>query len=42
MRGRISIGRLLPGILLALAVAVVVLNWTYGRLPAEPEPAGRG
>jgi pimeloyl-ACP methyl ester carboxylesterase len=37
---RISIGRLLLGILLALAVAVVVLNWTYGRLPAEPKPTG--
>jgi pimeloyl-ACP methyl ester carboxylesterase len=24
----------------ALALAVVVLNWTYGRLPAEPKPAG--
>jgi pimeloyl-ACP methyl ester carboxylesterase len=26
------------GILLVLAVAVVVLNWTYGRLPSEPRP----
>jgi pimeloyl-ACP methyl ester carboxylesterase len=24
----------------ALALAVVVLNWTYGRLPAEPKPTG--
>ncbi|MHB8234866.1 MAG: alpha/beta fold hydrolase [Solirubrobacteraceae bacterium] len=24
----------------ALAVAVVVLNWTYGRLPSEPKPSG--
>jgi pimeloyl-ACP methyl ester carboxylesterase len=24
----------------ALAVAIVVLNWTYGRLPSEPRPAG--
>lgn len=40
MGGRISIGRLLLGILLALVVAVVVLNWTYGRLPAEPKPTG--
>jgi pimeloyl-ACP methyl ester carboxylesterase len=24
----------------ALAVAVIVLNWTYGRLPAEPRPSG--
>lgn len=23
-----------------LALAVVVLNWTYGRLPAEPKPTG--
>jgi pimeloyl-ACP methyl ester carboxylesterase len=23
-----------------LALAVVVLNWTYGRLPAEPRPTG--
>jgi pimeloyl-ACP methyl ester carboxylesterase len=23
-----------------LALAVVVLNWTYGRLPAEPHPSG--
>jgi pimeloyl-ACP methyl ester carboxylesterase len=38
--GKISVGRLLLGILLTLAVAVVVLNWTYGRLPAEPKPTG--
>lgn len=25
-------------ILLALAIVVVVLNWTWGRLPAEPSP----
>jgi pimeloyl-ACP methyl ester carboxylesterase len=23
-----------------LALAIVVLNWTYGRLPAEPKPTG--
>jgi pimeloyl-ACP methyl ester carboxylesterase len=40
VRGRVSIGRLLLGILLTLIVAVVVLNWTYGRLPAEPKPTG--
>ncbi|HEY2141000.1 MAG TPA: alpha/beta hydrolase [Solirubrobacteraceae bacterium] len=40
MHGRISIGRLLLGALLILAVAVVVLNWTYGRLPSEPKPSG--
>jgi pimeloyl-ACP methyl ester carboxylesterase len=27
-------------VLAALALAVVVLNWTYGRLPAEPKPHG--
>ena len=27
-------------ILLVLAAAVIVLNWTYGRLPAEPKPTG--
>jgi pimeloyl-ACP methyl ester carboxylesterase len=26
--------------LAALALAVIVLNWTYGRLPAEPKPRG--
>jgi pimeloyl-ACP methyl ester carboxylesterase len=26
--------------LTALALAVVVLNWTYGRLPGEPKPHG--
>jgi pimeloyl-ACP methyl ester carboxylesterase len=40
MRGEISLGRLLLCILLTLAVAVVALNWTYGRLPSEPRPAG--
>lgn len=29
------------GALLALAVLVVVLNWTWGRLPSEPKPTGR-
>jgi pimeloyl-ACP methyl ester carboxylesterase len=24
----------------AIALAVVVLNWTYGRLPSEPKPSG--
>jgi pimeloyl-ACP methyl ester carboxylesterase len=27
-------------VLAALALIVVALNWTYGRLPAEPKPAG--
>jgi pimeloyl-ACP methyl ester carboxylesterase len=35
-----SIKRSLLGLLAMLALAVVVLNWTYGRLPAEPKPAG--
>jgi pimeloyl-ACP methyl ester carboxylesterase len=39
-RGPIRIRRLLLTILAALALAVVVLNWTYGRLPAEPHPTG--
>jgi pimeloyl-ACP methyl ester carboxylesterase len=33
--------RLLARILLGLALVVVVLNWTYGRLPATPRPSGR-
>lgn len=36
----ISIRRLLLIILAVLAATVVVLNWTYGRLPAEPKPTG--
>lgn len=40
MRGGISIRRLLLIVLAALAATVVVLNWTYGRLPAEPKPTG--
>ncbi len=40
MRRRPSILRLGLVVLAILAVAVVVLNWTYGRLPDEPEPAG--
>ncbi len=40
MRGRISIKRLLLIVVAALALTVVVLNWTYGRLPAEPAPTG--
>jgi pimeloyl-ACP methyl ester carboxylesterase len=32
--------RLLLYALAALVLAVVVLNWTYGRLPAEPKPHG--
>jgi pimeloyl-ACP methyl ester carboxylesterase len=40
VRRGISRGRLALGVLLTLAVAVLVLNWTYGRLPAEPKPIG--
>ena len=40
MRRRPSIRRLLALALAALVVAVVALNWTYGRLPGEPRPAG--
>jgi pimeloyl-ACP methyl ester carboxylesterase len=40
VHGRISIKRLLLILVAALAVVVVVLNWTYGRLPAEPKPTG--
>jgi pimeloyl-ACP methyl ester carboxylesterase len=32
--------RLLRAVLAALVLAVVALNWTYGRLPAEPKPTG--
>jgi pimeloyl-ACP methyl ester carboxylesterase len=32
--------RLLLRVLLGLALVVVVLNWTYGRLPATPRPVG--
>jgi pimeloyl-ACP methyl ester carboxylesterase len=40
MRRRLPVRRLLLALLATLAVAVVVLNWTYGRLPAEPKPTG--
>jgi len=40
MRGRVSVRRLLLLFLGALALVVFVLNWTYGRLPAEPAPTG--
>jgi pimeloyl-ACP methyl ester carboxylesterase len=40
VRGRISIKRLLLIVVGVLALAVVVLNWTYGRLPSEPKPTG--
>jgi len=37
---RFSIRRAVLAILAVLALAVIVLNWTYGRLPAEPKPTG--
>jgi pimeloyl-ACP methyl ester carboxylesterase len=40
VRGRGSIGKVLLLLLGVLAVVVVALNWTYGRLPAEPVPSG--
>lgn len=33
--------RIVLGLLLALAALVVILNWTWGRLPGEPERTGR-
>jgi pimeloyl-ACP methyl ester carboxylesterase len=33
--------RIVLGIVLALVALVVVLNWTWGRLPGEPERTGR-
>ncbi len=39
-RRRVQLRRLLLGLIAVLALAVVVLNWTYGRLPAEPKPTG--
>lgn len=35
-----GIRKLLLGLLAVLALSVVVLNWTYGRLPGEPRPTG--
>lgn len=40
MRLKLPHPRLLLGALLAIFVAVVVLNWTYGRLPATPRARG--
>jgi pimeloyl-ACP methyl ester carboxylesterase len=40
MRRRASIRRRLLYAVGLLALVVVVLNWTYGRLPAEPRPTG--
>jgi pimeloyl-ACP methyl ester carboxylesterase len=40
-RTRPSIRKILLGGVLGLAAVVVVLNWTYGRLPATPRRTGR-
>lgn len=40
MHRRMRIRRALLVVVAALAVIVVALNWTYGRLPAEPKPTG--
>jgi pimeloyl-ACP methyl ester carboxylesterase len=40
-RSRPSIRKLLLWGVPALAVVAVVLNWTYGRLPATPHPTGQ-
>lgn len=38
---QVSKKRIALGVLLALAAVVVLLNWTWGRLPGEPEQTGR-
>lgn len=40
-RTRPSIRKILLWGLFALAAVVVVLNWTYGRLPTTPHPTGK-
>jgi pimeloyl-ACP methyl ester carboxylesterase len=35
-----QVRRILLRVAAALALIVVALNWTYGRLPAEPKPTG--
>ncbi len=40
-RSRPSVRKLILWSALALALVVVVLNWTYGRLPATPHPTGK-
>ena len=40
VRHRLGIPKLLLIGVGVLAVVVVALNWTYGRLPAEPKPTG--
>ncbi len=38
--GGVSIKRLLLALLGVCVLAIVVLNWTYGRLPVTPRPTG--
>jgi pimeloyl-ACP methyl ester carboxylesterase len=40
-RARPRIGRIVLGALGVLALAIVVLDWTWGRLPAQPAMTGR-
>jgi pimeloyl-ACP methyl ester carboxylesterase len=37
---RPSTRRIVLAVVAVLVLVVVVLNWTYGRLPAEPKPSG--
>jgi pimeloyl-ACP methyl ester carboxylesterase len=37
---RFSTRRIVLAVLAAVALVIIVLNWTYGRLPAEPKPTG--
>jgi pimeloyl-ACP methyl ester carboxylesterase len=39
-RTRPSVRRVLLGLVLVLALVVLVLNWTWGRLPVTPKPTG--
>lgn len=41
MRARPRIGRIVLVAVLALAALVVVLNWTWGRIPGQPPMTGR-
>lgn len=40
-RGRRPVAPILLRVALALTAVVVVLNWTWGRLPARPRPTGQ-
>lgn len=40
VKPRRRVRRIVLSLLGTLALAIVVLNWTYGRLPAEPKPTG--